>query len=107
MLICIVLFKEIRFNTFMVMFTASDHISYASRWFVIYTHTQTHTHTHTHTYIYIYIYAHLDAYLRRHQFSFGPIFMEILTNLKSQNVTITLTLPFKLMTCRDIKYMYL
>jgi len=33
--------------------------------------------------------------------------MEILTNVRIQNVTITLTLLFNLMTCRDSKCMYL
>jgi hypothetical protein len=50
---------------------------------------------------------HSDTYFRRHQSPFGPITMEILTNLKSYNVTIILNLPFKLMTCRDSKCMYL
>ena len=61
-------------------------------------------------YIYIYIYIGKLTYFRRrrrHQFSSRQIPIEILTNLKSYNIISTLTLPYKLMTNRDSKYIYL
>jgi hypothetical protein len=55
----------------------------------------------------MYIYIYSDIQFRRHKSLFGPIPMEILTNVRSQSVTITLILSFKLMICCDSKCMYL
>ena len=91
MLICIVLFRERRFNTFMDMFSESDRNSYAWMWCVIYIHTYKETSINIYIYIYIYIYTHSDIYLLRHQSSFWAILTEILTNIKSQKITNVLT----------------